>query len=137
MDTKRFAIGTLVGAVVLMVAAYVLFELLFKSFFMANVGSATGVDRPEPIYWAIAAGMLAQAALIVYVMGTRGEAWTVSRGAMVGAVASFLLWAAADFTMYGISNVANLARTVVDPLLELVHGAIGGAAIAAVIGKRE
>ena len=37
--------------------------------------------------------------------------------------------------LYGISNVRNLTSTVVDPLLELVPGAIAGGVIAAVLGK--
>ena len=47
----------------------------------------------------------------------------------------FLLWCTADFVIYGTTNIANLTRTVVDPLLEIVHGGIGGAAIAAVLGR--
>ena len=47
----------------------------------------------------------------------------------------FLLWFTADFMLYGITNVGNLTITVVDPLLELVHGAIAGGVIAAVLGK--
>jgi hypothetical protein len=36
---------------------------------------------------------------------------------------------------YGISNVGNLTSTLVDPLLELVPGALAGGVIAAVLGK--
>ena len=35
--------------------------------------------------------------------------------------------------MNATTNIANLTRTVVDPLLEIVHGGIGGAVIAAVL----
>ena len=52
----------------------------------------------------------------------------------MGAVIGFLLWFTTDFILYGITNIANLTRTVVDPLLEAVHGGIGGAAIAGVLG---
>jgi hypothetical protein len=37
--------------------------------------------------------------------------------------------------LYGISNVGNLTTTVVDPLLELVPGAIAGGAIAGVLKR--
>jgi len=40
-----------------------------------------------------------------------------------------------DFVFYGISNISNLTLTVVDPLVELVHGGIGGAAIGLVLGR--
>jgi hypothetical protein len=53
----------------------------------------------------------------------------------VGAVVGFLLWFTVDFVFYGISNISNLTLTVVDPLVELVHGGIGGAAIGLVLGR--
>ena len=34
-----------------------------------------------------------------------------------------------------MTNIANLTRTVVDPLLETVHGGIGGLFIALVLGR--
>ncbi len=54
---------------------------------------------------------------------------------MNGAVAGFLLWFTADFILYGVQNVSNLTRTLVDPLLEFVRGGIAGGVIAAVLGK--
>ena len=47
----------------------------------------------------------------------------------------FLLWCTADLVIYGTTNIASMTRTVVDPLLEIVHGGIGGAVIAAVLNK--
>ena len=53
----------------------------------------------------------------------------------MGAVVGFLLWFTVDFILYGITNVENLAQTVVDPLLELLRGGIAGGVIAVVLGK--
>jgi hypothetical protein len=50
-------------------------------------------------------------------------------------VVGFLLWFTVDFILYGVTNIANLTRTVVDPLLELIRGGIGGGVIAVVLGK--
>jgi hypothetical protein len=47
----------------------------------------------------------------------------------------FLVWFGVDFIHYGVDNVSNLAATIVDPLLEIVRTGIGGAVIAAVIGR--
>lgn len=66
-------------------------------------------------------------------IGNRSGSLSIGAGAKVGAIVGFLLWFTADFTLYGITNIANLTRTVVDPLLEIVHGGIGGAVIAAVL----
>jgi hypothetical protein len=68
-------------------------------------------------------------------MGGRPEAASIAGGAKVGAVVGFLLWFTADFVLYGVINIANLTRTIVDPLLEFVHGGIGGAVIAAVLAR--
>jgi hypothetical protein len=68
-------------------------------------------------------------------MGNRGGAMTIAQGAMTGGIVGFLIGVTADFIFYGSTNVANLTRTVVDPLLEIVHGGIGGAVIAATLKR--
>ena len=133
MNAKRFAVGTVVGGIVLYAVGYVIFSWAFAGFYAANAGTATGVDRGGELFWAVAVANLAYAALITYAMGNRGGALSIAQGATIGAIVGFLLWVTADFIFYGTSNVANLTWTVVDPLLEIVHGGIGGAAIAAVL----
>ena len=135
MDTKRLTIGTLVGGVVLYAVGYLIFVKAFGSFYAANAGSATGVDRANELIWAVALGNFAYAALITYVMGNRVDSTSVVQGARIGAIVGFLAWCTADFVFYGSTNIANLTRTIVDPLLEIVHGGIGGAVIAAVLRK--
>jgi hypothetical protein len=134
VDTKRFLTGTIVGGIVLYIVGYLIFSMAFASFYAANTGSATGVDRESEVMWAVVLGAFAYAALICYTMGRRGVSG-LGEGFMVGAIVGFLLWACADFTLYGVENVSNLTRTVVDPLLEIVHGGIGGATIALVASK--
>ena len=134
MDTKRFLTGTIVGGIVLYLVGYLIFSMAFASFYAANTGSATGVDRASEVMWAVVLGAFAYAALICYAMGRRGV-MGLAEGFKVGAIVGFLLWACADFTLYGVENVSNLTRTVVDPLLEVVHGGIGGAVIALVVSR--
>ena len=135
MDSKRFAIGPLVGGVVLYAVGYLIFSMAFAGFYAANTGSATGVERVPTIIWAEALGNLAYAALIVYAMGNRAGSASVSEGAKIGAIVGFLAWFMVDFVFYSSTNIANLTRTIADPLLEIVHGGLGGAAIAAVLGR--
>ena len=45
MDTKRLLTGTIVGGIVLFAVGYLIFDMLFASFYAANVGSATGGQR--------------------------------------------------------------------------------------------
>ncbi len=135
MDTKRLIIGTVVGGIALYILGYVIFELAFADFFAANAGSATGVWKDPQVMWAIAVGTLSYAALITLAIGTRAGSTTIVEGLKVGAIVGFLMWFGADLIIYGIWNVWNLTAAIVDSLLELVRGGIGGVVIAAVLGK--
>jgi len=78
------------------------------------------------------------AAIVEEVSGQTWEDVLSSRvfePARIGAVVGFLLWFTVDFIFYGITNTANLTRTVVDPLLELIRGGIGGAVIGVVLSR--
>ena len=135
MDIKRVAIGTLVGGIILYAVGYLIFDLAFGEFYAANTGSATGVERDPQLVWAVALGTLSYAALVTLGIGSRSSSSNAGAGIKVGAVVGFLLWFTVDFILHGITNVGNLTRTVVDPLLELVRGGIAGGVIAVVLGK--
>ena len=135
MDTKRFIIGTLVGGITLYLVGYLIWTVAFADFFAANAGSATGVDRDAQLVWAVVLGNLSLAALVTLAVGSKAGSATIGTGFKIGAIVGFLVWFGVDFIHYGISNISNLTATVVDPLLELVHSGIGGAVIAAVLGR--
>jgi hypothetical protein len=135
MNTKQWVVGTVAGAIVLYAVGYVIFEVLLGDFYAANGGSATGVSRDPQILWAVVVGGLAYAALILYAVRANVASLTVVGGMKAGATVGFLIWLVADFTLYGITNINNLTLTIVDPLVELVHGGIAGAAMAALLPK--
>ena len=135
MDTRRLVTGTLVGGITLCAVGYLIFDLAFAAFYSANAGSATGVARDAQLVWAVALGSLSYAALVTLATGSRAGSSTIGTGVTIGAVVGFLLWLTVDFILYGVTNIANLTRTVVDPLLDLVRGGIGGGVIAVVLGK--
>jgi hypothetical protein len=135
MNAKQWVIGTVVGAVAVFATGWVLFEMLLGDYYAANAGSATGVDKDPPIMWALVVGALAYAALIIYAMRGQAASANMVSGAKVGAVVGFLLWATADFSLFGITNMSNLTITMLDPFVELVHGGIAGAVIGALLPK--
>lgn len=135
MNVKQWVIGTIVGAVVVFGAGWVLFEMLLGDYYAANAGSATGVDKDPPIMWALVVGALAYAALIIYAMRAQAGSVNMVSGMKVGAIVGFLLWATADFSLFGITNMSNLTITVLDPFVELVHGGIAGAVLGALLPK--
>jgi len=135
MDAKRVLIGTIVGGVILYATGYLIFELAFGGFYEANAGSAAGVPREAPLQWALALASFSYAALVTLGLANQAGSLSIGKGVLIGAIAGFLIWFTVDFTFYGSTNIANLTRTIVDPLLEIVHGGIGGAAIALVLGR--
>jgi hypothetical protein len=135
MDAKRSLTGALAGAVVLYATGYLMFDVVFADFYRTNAGSAAGVDRGGQLLWAMAVANLAYGALITFAIGNRTGTLSIGKGATVGAIVGSLLWCTVDFYFYSTTNIANLVRTVVDPLLEFVHGGIGGAVIALVLGS--
>ncbi|MBI2187894.1 MAG: hypothetical protein HYU37_12385 [Acidobacteria bacterium] len=133
MDLQRFVTGTVAGGVTLFVLGYLIFDVAFAGFYAANAGPAIGVVRDGQLLWAVALGTLAYGALIAYVIVTSRAPLTAGAGVVIGATVAFLVWFTVDFILYGISNLATLTRTVVDPLLEAVRGGVAGAVIAAVL----
>jgi uncharacterized membrane protein len=135
MNTKQWVLGTVIGAVVIYAVGYLIFTVLLGDYYAANSGSATGVMRDSQIVWALAVGALAYAALILYAMRSQAGSVNVVSGMKVGAVVGFLLWATADFSLYGITNMSNLTVTMLDPFAEVVHGGIAGAVLGALLPK--
>jgi hypothetical protein len=135
MDTKRLVTGTVVSGITVFVLGYLIFDTTFAAFYAANVGSATGVARDTQLVWAVVLGSLSYGALITLAIGSRPGSPTMAAGVLAGAVVGFLLWFTTDFIIYGITNVVNLTRTIVDPLLELVRGGITGGVTALVLAK--
>ena len=135
MTARQFATGTIVGAATLSATGYLMFWIALGNFYAyaLKAGSATGVPRDAPLVWAVALGALSYSALLTLAIGNRLGSPAIGAGVKVGAVVGFLVWFTADFMLYGISNVLNLTSTLIDPLLEVVPGAVAGGAIAVVL----
>ena len=137
MTANRLALGTLVGALTLSAAGYLIFGVAFPRFYtdFMNAGSATGVARESPLPGYVAVSMLSYGLLVTLAVGSRGDAPTVRGGAVAGATVSIFVWLTADFMLYGISNIGNVTGILVDPVIELVLGAVTGGLIAALFRK--
>ena len=134
MDMKRLMTGTIVGGILLFALGYLFYEMLLADFFAANAGSATGVWRETPIYWAVLVGELMMAALVTMAIDKMGAS-SMAAGAKVGAILGFMVWFSVDFIYYGLANFSNLTATMVDPVVEIVRVGIVGAGIAMVLAK--
>ena len=137
MTFRRLLTGTVLAATTLSAAGLVIFGVLLPGFYsdFLDAGTATGVAREPILWWAIVVAMLAYGALIAVVVDI-GPAPIAVRTAMTrGAVVSFLMWLAADFALYGISNVGNVIGLLIEPPLEAAAGALAGAVVVLVNGS--
>lgn len=135
MDAKRIVIGTIVGAVVLYVLGYLIFNVAAESLYAANMTSVAGVFHESQLQWAIIVGQISSGALLTLAILSRGGTPTLGRGAITGAVVGFLVWCTADFVYYGLANIWTLTIVIIDPFVEAIHHAITGAIIALVLAR--
>lgn len=138
MHAKPFVIGTLAGAAAIFVTGTLLFSLpTLAAFYIYSMtsGAATGVPRDAPIVWAALLGSLSYAALVTLAILKQSGPVAVMAGIRAGAAVGFLLWLSADLMLYAVSNVGNVTTTLIDPLLELVPGAIAGGVIAGLLKR--
>jgi hypothetical protein len=132
MTAQRFAMGTVVGGVVMTVLGYVAYGVIFAGFFAANVGSATGVAREPFDFVALVIGQMAMAAALTLILGW-SEVSDVAQSVKVGAIVGLLIFLGIDLTLYATTNVQNLAASLVDPILAAVIFACASAAIAVAV----
>ncbi len=134
MDAKKLVTGAVVGAVAQMVFGFLIFQLLFGSFYEANVGGATSLMRETPLLWPFVLGNLALAILVTLAVDQTGSN-SLMKGFKVGAIVGFLVWFGVHFNMYSGMELTNLTVIIVDPFLELIRTGITGAAIGFVLAR--
>jgi hypothetical protein len=138
MNTKTFIVGTIAGGITVFAVGTLIFLVppldQFYAYAMTS-GAAAGVPREAPIIWAVFLGALSYGALVTLALHNNPGSTSVAVGVRTGALVGFLLWFTADLMLYGVSNVGNITSTLVDPLVELIPGAISGAVIVLVVRR--
>ncbi len=133
MDTKRLAIGTVVGGIAMFAVGYLIWDIAFD--YYAAAVDAAGIAREPQLFWVIAVSNVPFAALVTLAI-ERGGSSTIGGGVKVGAMVGFLVWSGVALVHYGSMTAFDLTATILDPLLSGVHFGIGGGVIAAVLGRR-
>jgi hypothetical protein len=138
MDAKKRILATLAGFVVFFLMGWIIYGMLLMDFMGANTGSATGVMRSdtEMVWWALIAGNLLQAYLLVYIFGKWANITTFGGGLQAGATIGLIFGLGFDLSMYGTTNIMNLTATLVDPIATAVIMGISGGVIGVVLGKK-
>lgn len=131
---NRIIWATLAGGV----TSYLLGWLIYGMVLSENTsmyGSATGVAKTDMSdMWALILGNFSHAYLFVLIFSRWAGVNTWQGGARTGALLGFLIWLSVDLIMFGTTNVYSLTGVVIDVVVSIVMGAIGGAVIAWVLG---
>lgn len=135
--SKNFLTAIVVGAVVLFITGYLIFELALGGFYEANQGSAmgmAGVMRDSPLWLWFILSILAWAAVLALAIGWAGA--TDAMGAFkIAAVVALLVGLSYHLGQYSWTNLDSLTIAFVDPIISAVHSGISGAVMGIFLGK--
>lgn len=130
---KKMIMGTVAGAVALFLLGFLLYAVILGGFYEANLGSATGVMRELPVWWAMLISQLGLAAVVTYVF-LHADVATAADGLKTGAVFGLLLGIAISFDLYAVTNWSNATVAFVEPIVSAVRTALAGAVIGWTLG---
>ena len=136
---RRLATDILIGGAAVLVVGYVMFTLPPLRDYYARAltaGSAMGVARDQPLWWAVAIGACAYSALVTLAISAQVAPVSPLKGLGIGALVGALLWITSDFMLHGVSHVGTFATALIGSMLEMVPGAIAGWVIAILEGRR-
>jgi hypothetical protein len=126
------------GTLSTMVLGFVTYDLLLRGFFEANMGSATGLDKGMPVWWALTAGQVLWCCALVYVYQRGPAVETFAAGAKIGGLLGLLGGAWWNLSLFATINSMTLTGHIGDALATGVMWAISGGVIAVVLamGKK-
>ena len=135
MNSQKFLLGGIVGGVVYFLLGWLVYGMLLKDFFTANMWAAGSMRADaDTIWWALGAGQILGGFLLAYVIG-KANAASVGAGAGVGFIVGLLVCLSFDLTMYGVTTtVTSLKGLAADVAVSAVMSAIAGGVIGGILG---
>lgn len=125
MNTKKFFVSSIVGAIVFFLLGWLVYGILFT-----DIYPPTG---EEPCYLFYLLGSLSFAMLLSYIFNKWAGISSWASGAKAGALITLFISLYMNFFMYADGGIANVPwkNFLLDVILGVVMGAITGAVIAA------
>ncbi|MBS1554817.1 MAG: hypothetical protein JSU09_07815 [Bacteroidetes bacterium] len=138
MDAKKRILATLAGFAVYFILGFLIYGVLLMDFYASNIGTATGVMRTDADmqWWALIAGNVMMAYLLVYIFGKWANVTSFARGLKAGAMVGFIMALGFGFNMYGTTNISNLTATLVDTVVMAVMMGATGGVVGWVLGRK-
>lgn len=130
---KKMIIAIVAGGVAFFLLGGLIYVVILGGFYEANLGSATGVMREIPVWWALIVSQLGLAALVTYVF-LHADVATALDGLKTGAIFGLLFGIAMAFDLFSVTNWSNVTVAFVEPFVTAVRMALGGAVIGWTLG---
>lgn len=138
MSSNRSLLAALVGGVVVFLVGGVFYGWLLADFFAANQGASGVMREPADVdYVHLFLGQMVLGAFLAVVIDKWARVGGVVPGLKIGAISGLMIALGYDLTLFGVTNMANITATLVDPFVALIQMACAGAAIGAVLGERK
>lgn len=135
MNLKQLAIGTVVGAITLLVVGFLLFGVILANFYVENTGFAVDAFRAGMVEWAFILSSVPFSLLITLCILRQPGTATLRQGFQAGAVIGFLIWLGTDLTTYSLTHLWTLTIVIVDPIVAAFQNGVAGTAIALALSK--
>ena len=131
MNTNKFLVGGIIGAIANFLLGWLVWGTLLMSFFKdhtSEAGKAVMRADADVIWWALIVANLVLGFLYSYILSKAG-ARSAGSGAGIGAVVGLLMAAAFNLFNYAFMNMSDMTAMAVDVLASMVVTAIVGAII--------
>ncbi len=135
MNLQKTLIATIVGAIVMFLAGYLIWGIILEPIQKSHITSYLGFERAEPNYILMFLSMLAAALLITIIFQRWAGIKTAVTGAKAGAIIGILIGLHFDLMTLAMTNWYDTFVVITNALGNIAWGAIGGAVIGFILGR--
>jgi hypothetical protein len=132
MENKKLILGGLIGGVAFFFLGFLLYGLMLKNFFAAQV-TVTGLYKEIPDFLTLAIGNLSMAFLLAYIL-LRTNNTSSGDGAKTGFMVGLLSTIGFDFILFATTGGMTMTGIIADIAVVAIMSAIVGAIQMMVMG---
>ncbi len=125
---SKTLIGGLIAGVLSFFLGWLVFGILLKDYYSANTLKYVGLERLEPIMWALIIANLAWGLLLAYILDLAG-ANSMAKGFTCGLIIFFLMALGIDMFFIAFMRLMRLRLAAVDIGANALFGGIIGAVV--------
>lgn len=132
MKSSKFLAAGIIAGVIYFLMGYLLYGVLFKSFFDQNGMAA---DMSKFAWWAMILSTVAAGFLTAYVLNLAGTT-TMGKGFAIGLIVGLLMEFSFDLGMYGTGqSLMDSSAMALDVVISAITAGLAGAVVGMVYGS--